>query len=153
MNVEIQQRACEFIIILSDGWANERNGIFEPMPFKGDENMTFDATDRAALDADEGDGQLLIGFGDAPSAPAKATTQAQPEAGGLLDMGDLLGGPSNPAPVQTTDNNNMMGDMMDLFGGGPTAPATQTPIQAPSGGGGGDLMDMLGGIDLGGGQS
>ena len=56
MNVEIQQRACEFLIILSDNWSSERNGIFEPMPFKGDENMTFDAHDRAALDADEGDG-------------------------------------------------------------------------------------------------
>lgn len=30
------------------------------MPFKGDENMLVDAKDRAALDADEGDGQLLV---------------------------------------------------------------------------------------------
>ena len=39
MNIEIQQRACEFLIILQDQWDSERNGIFEPMPFKGDENM------------------------------------------------------------------------------------------------------------------
>jgi hypothetical protein len=33
------------------------------MPFKGDENMLVDgAKDRAALDEDEGDNQLLIGF-------------------------------------------------------------------------------------------
>jgi len=33
------------------------------MPFKGDENMLVDgARDRAALDEDEGDNQLLIGF-------------------------------------------------------------------------------------------
>jgi len=34
------------------------------MPFKGDENMLVDAKDRAALDVDEGDNQLLIGFDD-----------------------------------------------------------------------------------------
>ena len=32
------------------------------MPFKGDENMLVDAKDRAALDEDEGENQLLIGF-------------------------------------------------------------------------------------------
>jgi hypothetical protein len=33
------------------------------MPFKGDENMLVDgARDRAALDEDEGNNQLLIGF-------------------------------------------------------------------------------------------
>ena len=62
LNVEIQQRACEFLHILEPKWDAERNGIFEPMPFKGDENMLVDAKDRAALDADEGDNQLLIGF-------------------------------------------------------------------------------------------
>ena len=43
--------------------------IFEPMPFKGDENMLVDAKDRAALDDDEGENQLLFGFdGDANKA-------------------------------------------------------------------------------------
>ena len=55
MNIEIQQRACEFLQILDPKWDSERNGIFEPMPFKGDENMLVDAKDRAALDQDEGD--------------------------------------------------------------------------------------------------
>ena len=37
--------------------------IFEPMPFKGDENMLDDdAKNRAVLDNDDGDNQLLIGF-------------------------------------------------------------------------------------------
>lgn len=31
-------------------------GIFEPIPFKGDENMTVDATGRAVLDEEEGEG-------------------------------------------------------------------------------------------------
>lgn len=34
------------------------------MPFKGDENMLVDASNRAAMDADEDDNQLLIGFDD-----------------------------------------------------------------------------------------
>jgi len=55
MNVEIQQRACEFIQILEPKWDSERRAIFEPMPFKGDENMLVDAKDRAALDDDEGE--------------------------------------------------------------------------------------------------
>jgi hypothetical protein len=38
------------------------------MPFKGDENMLVDAKDRAALDADEGDGQLLVMNSD-PTTP------------------------------------------------------------------------------------
>jgi len=43
------------LLILEPSWDNERNTIFEPMPFKGDENMLVDAKDRAALDADEGE--------------------------------------------------------------------------------------------------
>jgi hypothetical protein len=66
MNVEIQQRACEFLQILQPAWDAERSSIFEPMPFKGDENMLVDARDRAALDADEGDNQLLMGFDSTP---------------------------------------------------------------------------------------
>mmetsp|Transcript_16317 Transcript_16317/g.27584 ORF Transcript_16317/g.27584 Transcript_16317/m.27584 type:complete len:117 (-) Transcript_16317:869-1219(-) len=55
MNVEIQQRACEFQQILDSQWDAERGTIFEPMHFKGDENMLVDTKNRAALDADEGD--------------------------------------------------------------------------------------------------
>lgn len=55
VNVEIQQRACEFLKILDPKWDSERGAIFEPMPFKGDENMLVDAKDRAALDDEEGD--------------------------------------------------------------------------------------------------
>ena len=60
MNVEIQQRACEYIQMLDHAWEAERHVIFEPMPFKGDENMLFENKDRAALDEDEGENQLLF---------------------------------------------------------------------------------------------
>ena len=45
-NIEIQQRACEFLAILDAPWDAERVTIFEPMPFKGDENMLVDAKNR-----------------------------------------------------------------------------------------------------------
>lgn len=63
-NIEIQQRACEFQVLLQTVWDKERNAIFEPMPFKGDENMLDDsAKNRAAMDDDEGESDLLFGIG------------------------------------------------------------------------------------------
>lgn len=62
-NIEIQQRSCEFQVLLQTVWDGERNSIFEPMPFKGDENMLDDsAKNRAAMDDDEGEGDLLFGI-------------------------------------------------------------------------------------------
>lgn len=53
MNVEIQQRACEFLQLFDSKWDSERVGIFEPIPFKGDENMTVDATNRPIFDDED----------------------------------------------------------------------------------------------------
>ena len=53
MNVEIQQRACEYLQLFDNKWDEDRLGIFEPIPFKGDENKMFDDKDRPELDADE----------------------------------------------------------------------------------------------------
>jgi hypothetical protein len=39
-NVEIQQRAFEYRQLFEPVWEEERNGLFEAMPFKGDEGMT-----------------------------------------------------------------------------------------------------------------
>lgn len=135
MNVEIQQRACEFLLILQPVWDNERSTIFEPMPFKGDENMLVDAKDRAALDADEGANQLLFGF---DSSPAPTTTApATGGGGGLLDLDLMLGGNDAPSTAQPTSNT---GDIMDLLGGGLS---TSQPVAQNNTGG--DLMgDLLG---------
>ena len=84
--------------ILDPKWDQERNGIFEPMPFKGDENMLVDAKDRAALDDDEGENQLLIGF-DGDTNKANAGQEApKADAGGLLDLDSMLGGPTTTTP-------------------------------------------------------
>jgi hypothetical protein len=57
MNVEIQQRACEYLQLFDKKWDEERLGIFEPIPIKGDlegRGALFDgAHDRP--DYDDGD--------------------------------------------------------------------------------------------------
>ena len=84
------------------------------MPFKGDENMLVDAKDRAALDADEGDDQLLMGFGDSSQTgnTAGGNTNAPADNGGLLDLDMMLGGPTDSG----AQNNNMGGMQNDLMG-------------------------------------
>lgn len=135
MNVEIQQRACEFLQILEPAWDVERSTIFEPMPFKGDENMLVDARDRAALDADEGDNQLLMGFDSQP------TTSTANNTGGLLELDMMFGGTTSPNPVTNPPQTNPMADMMDLFGGGPAAANTSMPHSTNSN----DIGDLFGG--------
>lgn len=36
MNIEIQQRACEYLQLFDHRWDQDRHGIFEPIPIKGD---------------------------------------------------------------------------------------------------------------------
>ena len=46
MNVEIQQRACEYLQLLDKKWDEERHGIFEPIPIKSEiesKGRLFDA--------------------------------------------------------------------------------------------------------------
>ena len=52
-NVEIQQRACEYIQIFNDDWAEERQGLFEPIPFKGDEGLLISQSDRVATNEED----------------------------------------------------------------------------------------------------
>jgi AP-1 complex subunit gamma-1 len=52
-NIEIQQRACEYLKIFDHQWDDERNGIFEPIPFKGDEGMLVDNRERKAVEDED----------------------------------------------------------------------------------------------------
>lgn len=55
-NMEIQQRACEYLEILDDKWNEDRTGIFEPILFQGTENMLVqDLGSRAVGQADDED--------------------------------------------------------------------------------------------------
>jgi len=55
MNVEIQQRACEYLQLFDKKWDEERQGIFEPIPIKGDlESKTvFETKDRPDFDEND----------------------------------------------------------------------------------------------------
>ena len=61
MNVEIQQRACEYLQLFDSKWDDERHGIFEPIPIKGDalegKGLYFDAGAQERPDFDEADAE------------------------------------------------------------------------------------------------
>jgi len=104
-NVEIQQRACEYIKIFeTDQWdEEERNAIFEPIPFKGDENMLVDTKDRKVM-GDEDDEV-------SPDIGQKKAPQEDPMMD--LDLMDL-GGPT-PAPQQQPAGGDVM-NLLDMLG-------------------------------------
>ena len=54
-------------------WDDDRHGIFEPIPFKGDENKLYDDKDRPELDEEEGDKGLFV----APDAAANEKANAK----------------------------------------------------------------------------
>ena len=56
--------------------------------------MLVDAKDRAALDEDEGDNQLLIGF-DSTTDAKPTSDPAASGGGGLLDLDLMMGGPTS----------------------------------------------------------
>jgi AP-1 complex subunit gamma-1 len=140
-NVEIQQRACEYLEIFKDQWDNDRTGIFEPIPFKGDENMLVDTANRAVKDDDDESASTPATFASAgneftqqeskPTPVAQVADTAPPV--NLLD--DIFGGPSvpmNPAPVDPIGGTGLMTDLSDVFGGGPTQPVSTQPTAAPA---------------------
>jgi hypothetical protein len=58
MNVEIQQRACEYLQLFDKKWDDERHGIFEPIPIKGDlegKGLFESHADRPDFDDDAGE--------------------------------------------------------------------------------------------------
>ena len=73
MNVEIQQRACEYLQLLDKKWDEERHGIFEPIPIKSElesKGRLFDAQeDRPDFDDNEGEDESL------PQLKAAATKE------------------------------------------------------------------------------
>lgn len=82
-NVEIQQRAFEYGQIFEASWQNERNQLFEAIPFKGDEGMLVSQSDRVATNAD--DDKLVINS--KPRVVEAAPTNT-------FNLDDLIGGSS-----------------------------------------------------------
>lgn len=105
MNVEIQQRACEYVQLFDKRWDDERLGIFEPIPIKGDlegKGGLFDSNqDRP--DFDEGDqddnGEAPIVVKRDTKAPIATQPTVAATSGNMIDLDDLLGGITTSQPV------------------------------------------------------
>jgi hypothetical protein len=109
MNVEIQQRACEFLQIFDQQWedSDRADKIFDPIPFKGDENMLVDATGRAIMDEEDGD--LLVSRDQEIKEKEQSKQQKQKmqkeeqEQNNILDLDDLLDGGYTNTTQKTND--------------------------------------------------
>eukprot|EP00931_Biecheleriopsis_adriatica_P118237 TRINITY_DN93685_c0_g1_i1.p1 TRINITY_DN93685_c0_g1~~TRINITY_DN93685_c0_g1_i1.p1 ORF type:complete len:866 (+),score=233.76 TRINITY_DN93685_c0_g1_i1:109-2598(+) len=138
LHVDLQQRACEFLELLGSTWDPHRAGILDRMPVSEREIGGAESRDVGDASIDE-------------VPPAGGSRGPAPVGGGgggkdLLDLNDLLDGPSAPAaaPVAAAPGGGGGGgDLLDLLDGG-AAPAPAVPA---AGAGGGDLglMDIFGG--------
>jgi AP-1 complex subunit gamma-1 len=153
-NIEIQQRACEFLKLFDQSWDQHRVGIFEPMPFQGDENMLVDATERAIKEegeGDDGDDLMKVDTAEAEFTAPRPQTQQPIEDDPL---GDIFGNGNNDANDTPTDNYDPLGD---IFGSGNGESTGQNPSSESNalddifGGGssgntgGDDMGDIFGG--------
>eukprot|EP00928_Gymnodinium_smaydae_P077105 TRINITY_DN6028_c0_g1_i2.p1 TRINITY_DN6028_c0_g1~~TRINITY_DN6028_c0_g1_i2.p1 ORF type:complete len:875 (+),score=226.66 TRINITY_DN6028_c0_g1_i2:116-2626(+) len=150
LNVDLQQRACEFLELLEAEWDSTRAGILDRMPVP--EGETSREGPRAVGDSCIDEVPTSRGGGGGGAAPAGG-------GGGGGDLLDLLmdGGSSGPAPTSSAPAPASVGggggggggDLLDLLdgGGGGAAPA---PAARPAAGGPADLglMDIFGGGDV-----
>lgn len=138
LNVDVQQRACEFLELLETEWDANRAGILDRMPVA--ENGESKPTGDASVDEVP------------PAAVGRSAPAAAAAPGGGADLLDLLlddGPAATPAvavsapPVVASGGG---GDLLDLLGGPqPAAPPPTIPSAAPLGGGDAGLLDIFGG--------
>jgi len=152
LNVDLQQRACEYLELLETEWDSSRAGILDRMPVPEKEITDNRAVGDASIDevlpgatapsgggsmapiggatSAKGGGDLLdLLLDDTPSsAPAKPAAMAAVGGGGGGDLLDLLdAGPSAPAPMPqalpaATPGGAADLGLLDIFGGSPAAP-------------------------------
>ena len=126
MNVEIQQRACEYLQLFDKKWDEERQGIFEPIPIKGDlESKTvFETKDRPDFDENDQDDDSSIPIQASSSSKKEeskvtAGTSAQSQAP-MIDLDSLLGGlggsGTQPQQPASSMNGGMIDSLLDIFG-------------------------------------
>jgi len=148
LNVDLQQRACEFLELLESDWDANRAGILDRMPVSEKEVGGDRAVGDSSID------EVLPGVGG--SAPAPVRAGGGGGGGDLLDLlnddGPSSGGgsaPSAPAVFSSSagGGGGGAGDLLDLLGGGgdPTPAPAAAPAAVGGGGGGGDL-GLLGDI-------
>lgn len=147
-NVEIQQRACEYLQLFDGQWDPHRLGIFEPMPFKGDENMLEDYRQRDIIGPDDDDETLdQSNKLTAPIEQNGTTNEAPAAAADLDDIFNMLepSAPTNdqtPAPVQAQAASNLLDD---IFGSGPPMGQSTDPAQQMAPVSSNPLDDIFGG--------
>jgi len=138
LNLDLQQRSCEFLELLESEWDSSRAGILDRMPVP--EDQIASAESRAVGDRT---------IDEVPTTSSAPRPAAAPAAGGdmLLDLGDLLDAGPAPQAGNTTSAAPMApvggggDDLLDLLGGAPT----QAPTPAPAAGGDLGLLDLFGG--------
>lgn len=118
--------------LFDDNWNEHRLGIFEPMPFQGNENMLVDATERAVKEEGEGDDE-----GDDLNKIDKKkettyATKAQKKAVAVEEnpFDDIFGGGGDSAPVEAP--SDVYDPLGDIFGGSgaPVAAASAQPVSS-----------------------
>jgi len=151
LNVDLQQRACEFLELLERDWDASRAGILDRMPVP--ENDIGSGDSRAIGDASIDEVHPSAGRSSAPVGGGGGGG-----GGDLLDLNDLLDGPSSspsPAAAPITSAQSLGGggggggggDLLDLLGGVGGAPApAQTISSAPAAGAGASDLGLLGDI-------
>jgi len=153
LGLELQQRSCEYSMVLSDQFTDIRPAVLAPMPLatpkttnQASVSVTAVTGGQTDLDlgspAPEADSTDLLGdiFGLGTGSPAPASSPASaPSGGGGSLMDELFGGGGSPAPTMpaaaSPPGGNALSAIDDLFGPSPAA--------AGGAGGGGD---MLGGL-------
>lgn len=145
LHVDLQQRSCEFLELLSSEWDSTRAGILDRMPVSEKEIGGAESRDVGDASIDEVP----------PSGSRFAPTSRGTDGAGkdLLDLNDLLDGPSTgPAGYPATASTGPRpvtggggGDLLDLLDGVGGAPSSQT-ISAPVAGADLGLLDIFGGV-------
>lgn len=161
LNVDLQQRACEFLELLESEWDSTRSGILDRMPVSekdvgGDGKPAGDASvdevppaaagrsaPTAAVAPAGGGADLLdLLLDDGPAAAPAATTAAAPALGGsaggggdLLDLLDVGGPPAAAATAAVPAAVAPLGasdtGLIDIFGGTPAAAPAPAAQELP----------------------
>ena len=128
-NIEIQQRACEFLQLFESNWDNYRAGIFEPMPFQGNENMLVDASERALKEEGEGDDEDLKKIDKKETKRVEVKQKSEESPVDDDPLGDIFGDSEKQTskPVEIPEND--YDPLADIFGSGPS---TTSQFQPPN---------------------